>query len=409
MIEARGCAHCASELAGVVVKIRRANTMAAAIAGEDIGTAFDRCWDTVQSVLNSDAEGSAPPGAAESGPAPDAEALAQLASLVKRIRSERVLSANEELSDIPTGHIRYLLPDFWRAKILQRRHVPAQRLPALRGARAALLTFLQSLQRLGALRKEEASLVGEDLIDDEEGMTFDPAQRRAYLVGRAKFRAELQGRVGSVAWSGEAEADGVGAGAGDDEDTRGRRLDALQLAALEAVDDLGHIAAELPMLRMMVARAAPTAAEAHAAAAAGDGRMRPAEAERLAKEEAAIAAVTAPDRPGIVRDCEALRGPPCHCAHLPPCADPDTAGARLAADKRDHPGHPHQARLRCSAHDHGGVCCSGGGRCPCSERSFKRVRFPTSFAATWHPSRAHTLSNPPFSLQGSEAPREEAG
>lgn len=273
---------------------------------------FGRTWAAVQLALDDSTAPEpvtveAPPGAAASGSGADAAAtprdaaLALLTAAAKAVRVAALFSPNEEMDDVPTGTLRFLMLDFWRGALLQRCADMNARQRALRGARAALLGFLTRLQRLGALPKGEASLVGEDLIDEEDAVRHNAAEARAYRTGRARARMALEaGPAGAVDWGapgeGAGEEDGVGSAAaarGGEEAARSAALGALSLAAMRAVDDLGFIAAELPLLAMRAA--------AEPAGAGADGRVGGAEARRQREREASRDAAFAPDRPGVVR------------------------------------------------------------------------------------------------------------
>jgi len=240
---------------------------------------------------------------------PVAVGLHAVSAACKAARQQAAISTNDELDDIPTENLRFLMLEFWRGQLLERESNPVRRLPALAGAKAAYLGFLQQLQRLALLPKEEASLVGDDMIDEDDAVKHDPAQQRMYKVSRVKRARVLRENLSHFDWrrtylaavSGE---DGVGSAegvAGGPDEQRQRALDAVQEAAMTAVDALGFIRQELPLLKMMAAqRGQPGSAAAAGAGAGGDVRLSDSEARRQREREASRDAAFAPDRPGLV-------------------------------------------------------------------------------------------------------------
>jgi hypothetical protein len=236
-----------------------------------------------------------------------AAALLAVSRACKAVRVNSIFSANDDTDDLNTDCIRFVMLEFWRGQLLEKEVNVSSRLAALNGARAAYLAFLQQLQRIGLLLREEASLVGDDLIDEDDAVRQDQAQQRMYKVGRVKRRRALANSLLEFHWSSTylsaaSGEDGIGSAegiAGGESTQRMRALDALQVAAMDAVDSLKFISQELPMLKMVAAERS-VASSGAGSAADGDSRVSDGEARRQREREASRDAAFAPDRPGLV-------------------------------------------------------------------------------------------------------------
>ncbi len=289
-------------------------------------------------------------------------ALAAVAAACKAVRMNGIVSTNDEMDDIPTENLRFLMLEFWRGQLLEKEVDPSKRLPALLGARASYLGFLQQQQRLGLLPREEASLVGDDLIDEDEAVKHDPAQQRVYKVSRVKRRQMLEGSLQAFDWrntymSAVSGEDGIGSAeavTGGEDEHRKRALDAIQVASMASVDALGFIKQEIPLLKMMAAQRGSSSTGA-AAGAGGDARLSDAEARRQRERESSRDAAFAPDRPGLVRRLLAcavsldvsyrMIFTGCHAI----CA-------RLECHTRDHQSQLVQGWVRPATHVTGRIC-----------------------------------------------------
>ena len=254
---------------------------------------------------------------------PVAKALGKVAAACKAVRQHSVISTNDELDDVSTDCLRFIMLEFWRGQLLEKESDPALRLRALTGARVAYLSFLQQLQRLELLPKEEASLVGDDMIDEDDAVKHDPAQQRMYKVSRVKRARLLRDTLEHFDWrhtylSAASGEDGIGSAegvAGGADELRQLACDALQEAAMRAVDALGFIKQELPLLKMMAAQRGGAGAGA-AAGAGGDARLSDAEARRQRERESSRDAAFAPDRPGLVSAAHRLETASSNCRRL---------------------------------------------------------------------------------------------
>jgi hypothetical protein len=94
------------------------------------------------------------------------------------IEQHALFSANEELDDILTESLKYVMTPFYLAE-LQLKVVDSERVGHLASALRYYSQFLATCKRLKLARKE-------DLKSLKRDAPIDPTSRRAELIGRVK-------------------------------------------------------------------------------------------------------------------------------------------------------------------------------------------------------------------------------
>lgn len=185
----------------------------------------------------------------------------------------QLFSRNEELDDVPTSHLPFLMCPYYLGE-LALRFVDGRRRERCLEAQARLEAFLEECARLGVLSREEArSLRGEK-------QPASAAERRSEMIARLKRdreararieelqaaqRARLQRRPGAAD---EAQAQVLPEEAEDESTTRELLLLRLQIACRAAARQIELTLQELPLLEFAAQRAAATSPPAPAAPAA---------------------------------------------------------------------------------------------------------------------------------------------
>lgn len=189
------------------------------------------------------------------------------------VRRERVFSANEELEDIHTELLQYLLIDHYIASLRQR--LMDKRADQLKLSRVGHEAFLERCLRLGILPATEADMYpldGEHKVDGNalRQHKIDRFKRNAVAKKRlAELAAIGAARAAAIKKAGGEETDGVSStlsaagGTMDEEARREHVLLTLQVACRQSADDILSINQELPLLAHRAAL--------EAAAASGDG------------------------------------------------------------------------------------------------------------------------------------------
>jgi len=254
----------------------------------------------------------APPIAGKKGAAsPLSRCLALLDKMSARLRTEGVFSSNEELDDVKTCDLRYLLVDHWRAVLVPKMAPGGGFDPRLRHAllkRASTFhsAFLATVDRIGALTgpdKEFFDAFGSGRVDEIEADDGDDGDGPAPVVSyrssgggprkmvafgastmdanalRANKVARFKAGRGDAARLAELEAGlrRLRAAGREPDDDAGREcaLLALTMAARRSLDDLDAHTKESAMLSMMASRMPPGGASGGGGGggAADDGRM----------------------------------------------------------------------------------------------------------------------------------------
>eukprot|EP00962_Isochrysis_galbana_P056317 scaffold28233_cov112-Isochrysis_galbana.AAC.3 len=161
-----------------------------------------------------------------------------------------VFSSNEELEDINTGDLKYLLVPFFRGELLLRVQEAEEqgshedRLDQLKRGSRALTLFLEDIQARKALRGE-AKAGWEEQCSDR---LADPGAARTLKIARLKAAKRAKDSLAAMLARAAAAGDD---GDGDDETDRSVGLLSLELCAHTALDSLRSTAQEVEMLEMV--------------------------------------------------------------------------------------------------------------------------------------------------------------
>jgi len=185
------------------------------------------------------------------------------------------------VEDVPTGHLKYLLVEYYLASLLLREgggNLSGTRAAILREARLGFEAFVRVCAAMGAISPSEASwgailkdegsrgsLADSDIGSEGSSRKRDPALLRAEKIERFKRSQAVKRRLAELSSihstamaggrGGKDLEDGVGgrgsaAGGGGDEDTlREMALLSLSVAAYSALDEVSGIDSELPLLK----------------------------------------------------------------------------------------------------------------------------------------------------------------
>lgn len=191
---------------------------------------------------------------------PEQQDLEGLASRIRavafRVRELRLFSPNEELDDISTADLKFLLVPFLLAQVTSATRDLSRRLEWLRNALVFWRGFAADCQRLG---------IGHDAdlraIDRSPEDALDPASKRTEKVERYRRSKELDTKVAYL-FSRKREVLGDeylwGAGGAFDEDMERELILALLSRAVgKAAEEIASTEQELPMLEMMLERGGP--------------------------------------------------------------------------------------------------------------------------------------------------------
>lgn len=183
--------------------------------------------------------------------------LAKLKAIAWRVDQLHLFSPNEELDDINTTDLKFLLVPYLLAETAAATQDMARRLEVLRSAVVYWRMFGQLCERLKLAHAEDMralSLTSEDRVDANT--------RREEKIARYRRSKELDKKV---AWLFKKRREACGdefrwGTAGFDEDLeRDLILALLSRAAGATVEGLLSAEAEIPMLEMMMARGGPGA------------------------------------------------------------------------------------------------------------------------------------------------------
>ena len=223
------------------------------------------------------------------------EALSCFLRCAARVRADGILSGVDALEDVATDDLPYLLVEWYIATLRQQdpgcgaadATSARGRHSALTAAASGLEAFLARCVSLGVVSRSERRALGLPADSDEERGGGSrprvlPEAARAAKVERYRRAAAAKKRLqeletararlpadGGEGATRSAGGSGGGGGAPDADTRRELAVLALTAAVLQAVDDLGAIAQELPLLAHRVATAA-----AQAGAGSGPARER---------------------------------------------------------------------------------------------------------------------------------------
>lgn len=193
------------------------------------------------------------------------DALARkLKMMAVRVAQLHLFSPNEELDDISTADLKFLLVPYMLADVLGATRDIAERPQALRQALVFWRAFAGDCQRLGVAHAEDAKA-----IDRGPEEALDANSKRTEKIARYKRTKELDEKVAYLFKKkrqvlGDEFLWGHG-GAFDEDSERELILALLSRAVSSAAEDIASAAEELPLLEMMAngvrAPAAPKKAD----------------------------------------------------------------------------------------------------------------------------------------------------
>eukprot|EP00927_Polykrikos_kofoidii_P050606 TRINITY_DN4449_c0_g1_i1.p1 TRINITY_DN4449_c0_g1~~TRINITY_DN4449_c0_g1_i1.p1 ORF type:complete len:414 (+),score=109.34 TRINITY_DN4449_c0_g1_i1:60-1244(+) len=193
---------------------------------------------------------------------PEQAELDKLASRVKAVAffvaRLRLFSDNEELDDIATTDLKFLLIPFLLAEVTAATCDMNERLNAMRQAIVFWQAFAHDCNRLKIADDSDARA-----IDRDPEARLDPASKREEKIARLKRCKELDEKTAYLfekkkAAIGDEFQWGSG-GAFDEEMERDLILALLRRAVATAADNIGSAQQEIPMLEIMMARGGPGA------------------------------------------------------------------------------------------------------------------------------------------------------
>ncbi|KAL4859751.1 PP2A regulatory subunit TAP46 [Chlorella vulgaris] len=168
-----------------------------------------------------------------------------------------LFSANEDLEDLATADIKYLLIPFYRAEVLSHTHGddPSVRLAALSSASQHYRTFLHHCRQYGLLSPPAAALAavalrqGQGGSSSSSGPAMDAASMRQNKIEKFKREKFIKGRLEELEQRQATEGQGAGEGSGDEEEQREVWMLQADLAALQAAEGLSSMQQEVDILK----------------------------------------------------------------------------------------------------------------------------------------------------------------
>lgn len=229
-------------------------SMAAQVAGADemrLAHAFYDAYRAARKLLDPEAEAAAQA---------EVDALTRrLKAIAARVAQLRLFSPNEELDDISTADLKFLLVPCLVADVLAASRDMAERTAALRQALVFWRGYAADCQRLGIGHRDDLLE-----IDGDADAKLDAAAKRDGKIARYKRTKELDGKIAYL-FGKKREVLGDeyhwGHGGGFDEDMeRELILSLLGRAVASAAEGIASAQQELPLLEIMAARGGPGAA-----------------------------------------------------------------------------------------------------------------------------------------------------
>ncbi|KAK6354884.1 hypothetical protein TWF696_004015 [Orbilia brochopaga] len=173
-----------------------------------------------------------------------AEATSTAVTCKDLIRGLSLFSTNETLEDVATNELKYMLVSAYGGELLLKQHDQSTRLSALRAARMAYRSFLSqcdSYNLLGTYEKK-AYQVSESLSPTAfDNIHVDAAARRNAKIERYKQEKELKAKLEHL--SRITQSSNV-----EDEELRSLYLSQIQLAVMQALQQLEGINLEIDIL-----------------------------------------------------------------------------------------------------------------------------------------------------------------
>ncbi|KYQ89155.1 hypothetical protein DLAC_10397 [Tieghemostelium lacteum] len=163
------------------------------------------------------------------------------------INNDSVFSKNEELEDIRTDLLKYLLVPYYLSELFLK-IIDGSRVKNLKMAKMKIMEFLHRMEKLEIIDKEDLAVI------QREGKT-DPLERRNELISRGKRDKELKEKLKYIVKKREdllknqsGEIDDEMEDCGDEELERSFITALLQDAISKGISSLETIEVELPML-----------------------------------------------------------------------------------------------------------------------------------------------------------------
>mmetsp|Transcript_28015 Transcript_28015/g.64660 ORF Transcript_28015/g.64660 Transcript_28015/m.64660 type:complete len:357 (+) Transcript_28015:67-1137(+) len=186
------------------------------------------------------------------------ELFALLKSIAWRARELHLFSPNEELDDINTTDLKYMLVPFLMAETVGATRDMSRRLDELRRALMFWQAFAADCERLGISNEDDVKALNRS-PDEKPNAT----QKRDEKIARYKRSKELDAQVARLfdrkrELVGDEWAWGTSGGF-DEESERELILSLLQRAVSRCVENIAFAEEELPMLEIMAARGGPDA------------------------------------------------------------------------------------------------------------------------------------------------------
>ncbi|KAJ6261277.1 Dihydroxyacetone kinase [Drechslerella dactyloides] len=183
------------------------------------------------------------------------DAIATASTCKDLINNLSLFSTNETLEDVATNELKYMLADAYRGELLLKQHDQSGRLAALHAARTAYRSFLSlcdAYDLLGAYEKKAykaSSSLSATAFDD---LHANAGARREAKIARYQQEKELKAKLEHL--SRKTQSINV-----DDEEIRALHLSQIQLATMQALQQLEGINLEIDILGK-----APSGDELHA-------------------------------------------------------------------------------------------------------------------------------------------------
>mmetsp|Transcript_32758 Transcript_32758/g.76171 ORF Transcript_32758/g.76171 Transcript_32758/m.76171 type:complete len:352 (-) Transcript_32758:64-1119(-) len=185
--------------------------------------------------------------------------VSKLKAIASRVVQLRLFSPNEELDDVSTADLKFLLVPYLLAEATAATREMSQRLSALRQAIIYWKAFGHDCERLQLAHADDVRA-----FDRKPDDTFDPQTKRDEKIARYKRSKELDEKVAYLfAKKRQVLGDEFqwGAGSSFDEDMeRDLVLSLLRRACAAVAESIASAEQELPLLEMMIARGGPSAA-----------------------------------------------------------------------------------------------------------------------------------------------------
>ncbi|KAF3907886.1 hypothetical protein ABW21_db0200897 [Orbilia brochopaga] len=173
-----------------------------------------------------------------------AEAISTASTCKDLIRSLSLFSTNEILEDIATTELRYILADAYLGELLLKQHDQSTRRSTLQRARTAYRSFLSLCDSYALLNtyEKKAYQVSDSLSPTAfDNMHADAAARRNAKIERYKQEKELKAKLEHL--SQVTQSSNI-----DDEELQSLYLSQIQLATMQALQQLEGINLELDIL-----------------------------------------------------------------------------------------------------------------------------------------------------------------